>query len=396
MTQAIFDRVDPDLRELHFTALKATQPIGDLYFAVMSSKDVGLIANFDVRRVLIEERDVERYLGIQRPLQPKRVRDLEKYVNFSDATFPTAIILAIDDDYASYDTGKMELTVRNFKEGEDRPSTNIRKIARVIDGQHRIAGLFAFNGETFEVPVTVFVGSDISDQAYVFATVNLEQTKVSRSLTYDLFELAKTRSPQRACHNIAVALDTDESSPFHKRIKRLGVATPGRIGERLTQAQFVENLLPYITNDPKMDRDLLLNRRRLEKVDMKTARKLIFRNMFIDDRDLDITQILFNYFDAVRRRWPEGWYSSDEGLILNRTNGFRALMRILRPLCLKLGLPGEVISTDAFLNEFRSVPVEYDHFNIKNYPPGSGGESGMKDDLMQWLALGRIDRETSG
>ena len=261
MTQAIFDRVDPDLRELHFTALKATQPIGDLYFAVMSSKDVGLIANFDVRRVLIEERDVERYLGIQRPLQPKRVRDLEKYVNFSDATFPTAIILAIDDDYASYDTGKMELTVRNFKEGEDRPSTNIRKIARVIDGQHRIAGLFAFNGETFEVPVTVFVGSDISDQAYVFATVNLEQTKVSRSLTYDLFELAKTRSPQRACHNIAVALDTDESSSFHKRIKRLGVATPGRIGERLTQAQFVENLLPYITNDPKMDRDLLLNRK---------------------------------------------------------------------------------------------------------------------------------------
>ena len=60
---------------------------------------------------------------------------------------------------------------------------------------------------------------------------------------------------------------------------------------------------------------------------MKTARKLIFRNMFIDDRDLDITQILFNYFDAVRRRWPEGWYSSDEGLILNWTNGFRALMR---------------------------------------------------------------------
>jgi hypothetical protein len=53
MTHADSDLTDPDIAELRFTALRATQPIGDLYFAVMSSKDVGLIANFDVRRVLI-------------------------------------------------------------------------------------------------------------------------------------------------------------------------------------------------------------------------------------------------------------------------------------------------------------------------------------------------------
>ena len=158
MTQETFDLPDPDVRELNFTALRATQPIGDLYFAVMSSTDVGLIAYFDVRRVLVKERDVERYLGIQRPLHPKRVADLKKYVNFSDATFPTSIILAIDDDYATYDTEKMQLPVRNYREGEDRPSTNIRKIARVIDGQHRIEGLFSFKGSTFEVPVTIFCG----------------------------------------------------------------------------------------------------------------------------------------------------------------------------------------------------------------------------------------------
>jgi DGQHR domain-containing protein len=395
MTQANFDLTDPDIRELRFTALRASQPIGDLYFAVMSSTDVGLIANFDVRRVLIEERDVERYLGIQRPLQPRRVKDLQKYVNFSDATFPTAIILAIDDEYASYDERKMLLTVRNYRDGENRPSTNIRKIARVIDGQHRIAGLYGFEGPTFEVPVTLFIGSDISDQAYVFATVNLEQTKVSRSLTYDLFALAKTRSPQRTCHNIAVALDLDEKSPFFKRIKRLGVATPGRLSEWLTQAQFVENLLPYISREPKLDRDALLNGNKLEKVDMKTARRLIFRNMFIDERDLDIAQIIFNYFTAVERRWSDGWKTPDEGLILNRTNGFRALMKVLRPLCLKLGLPGQIFSSDAFYAEFRDVPVEYTHFNTVNYPPGSSGESGMRSDLVQWLGLVEIDRESS-
>jgi DGQHR domain-containing protein len=331
-------------------------------------------------------------LGIQRPLHPQRVADLQKYVNFSDATFPTAIILAIDDEYASYDSEKMLLSVRNYREGEDRPSTNIRKIARVIDGQHRIAGLFSFTGATFNVPVTVFVGSDISDQAYVFATVNLE---VSRSLTYDLFALAKTRSPQRACHNIAVALDCDAQSPFYKRIKRLGVAKPGRFGERLTQAQFVENLLPYISKDPKQDRDKLLNGKELEKIDMKGARRLIYRNMFIDGHDLDIAQIIFNYFTAVQRRWPEGWNATDQGLILNRTNGFRALMKVLRPLSLKLGLPGQINSTEMFLREFRTVPVDYDHFNTNNYPPGSSGESGMRGDLLHWLDLVEIDRETS-
>ena len=206
--KATFDLPDPDVRELRFTALRATQPIGDLYFAVMSSTDVGLIAYFDVRRVLVQERDVERVFGNSKTVTPrKRDADLQKYVNFSDATFPTAIILAIDDDYATYDTKKMLLTVRNYLEGEVQPSTNIRKIAHVIDGQHRIEGRFSFKGSTFEVPVTIFVGSDISDQAYVFATVNLEQTKVNRSFTYYLFDLAKTHSPQRTCHNIAVALD---------------------------------------------------------------------------------------------------------------------------------------------------------------------------------------------
>jgi DGQHR domain-containing protein len=204
--------------------------------------------------------------------------------------------LAIEDEYAAYDPKKMLLTVRNCREGEDRPSTNIRRIARVIDGQHRIEGLYSFKGETFEVPVTIFVGSDISDQAYVFATVNLEQTKVNKSLAYDLYELAKTRGPEKTCHNIAVALDSDKESPFYKRIKRLGVATAGRTGEKITQAQFVQNLLPYISKDPKKDRDALLNNQRLEKIDLKNSKRLIFRNMFIDARDLDITQIIFNYF----------------------------------------------------------------------------------------------------
>ena len=378
---------DPDRRELKFTALRATQPIGDLYIAVMDANDLELIANFDVRRVLQEERDVERYLGIQRPLNPQRVADLTKYVEFSDATFPTSIIIAIDDDFASFDEEKKQLTVRNYREGEDLPSTNIRRIARVIDGQHRIAGLFGFKGKSFQLSVTIFIGSDISDQAYVFATVNLEQTKVSRSLTYDLFSLAKTRSPQRTCHNIAVALDSDEQSPFYHKIKRLGVATPGRAHEVITQATFVESVLPYISKDPKSDRDRLLNGYAIDKAGLDELRKYIFRNMFIAGQDLDITNIIFNYFSAVKDRWPDGWDSRDRGLMLNRTNGFRAFMRVLRPLYLSLGEPGDIISIDKFKKSFYTINVDSSHFNTENYPPGSSGESALRKDLLGWLML---------
>ena len=102
------------------------------------------------------------------------------------------------------------------------------------------------------------MGTDIAEQAQIFSTVNLEQTKVNRSLAYDLFALAKSRSPQKTCHNVVVALDQDKTSPFYQRIKRLGANTEGRYGETITQATFVEALQKYISADPKGDRDVLL------------------------------------------------------------------------------------------------------------------------------------------
>jgi DGQHR domain-containing protein len=153
------------------------------------------------------------------------VSDLSAFVNFLDATFPSSIILAIDDEYAEYDEIDKQLLIRNHRADEAAPSIAISEVARVLDGQHRIAGLENFKGSTFGLSVTIFIGSDIADQAYIFSTVNLEQTKVSKSIVYDLFELAKTRSPQKTAHNIAVALDRDESGPFFQRIKRLGLGS---------------------------------------------------------------------------------------------------------------------------------------------------------------------------
>ncbi|MEQ9244482.1 MAG: DGQHR domain-containing protein [Nitratireductor sp.] len=374
MSMGLDQLVDPDPQEIEIRCLRAEQPIGEIFIASIDYRTLIKITHFDVRRVIQDERDVERYLGIQRPLNDKRVKELKRYVNYFDASFPTAVIIAIDAEHATYDPSAGVLRVSNVRHGEERPDVALVNIARVIDGQHRIAGLADFKGEKFDVPVTIFVGADIADQAHIFATVNLEQSKVNRSLAYDLYALATSRSPQKTCHNIAVVLDQDEASPFYRRIKRLGVATVGREFEPISQAAFVESLIGYISRDPKQDRDRILKARNVERASDQEARSLLFRNMFIEGRDLDIAQVIFDYFSAIRARWPEAWNEKRKGYILARTNGFRAFMRALKDVYAQLDLV-ELPATPEYFREFlASVPLRDDQFNTEEFPPGSGGE----------------------
>ena len=376
-----------DPKSISFSCIRVRQPIGEFFIASMPYRDLCDITFFDVRRVMRDSRDVEKYLGIQRPLSPKRVRELEKYIKTVDATFPTSVIIAVDGRCASYDEKSREMTLSNWLDpSEDEDPIYFRNIARVLDGQHRLAGLGdgSPTGD-FEINVSLFVDIDISEQANIFSTVNLAQTKVSRSLAYDLFELANARSPQKTCHNISVALDQNSTSPFYFKIKRLGVATEGRFNETITQATFVQRLLPYISRDPMEDRDLFLRGKHPARADGEELQFQIFRNLFLDERDLDIAEILWSYFTAAKARWPVAWRGTEKGLMLNRTNGFKGLMRFLRPAYLRLTEPGGIPDTEAFAGIFAKIPLKDQDFNIDNFKPGTSGESEMFKILLKHL-----------
>lgn len=363
-------------REIRFPCLKVSQPIGDFYIASIDSNLLCEITYFDVRRIMKEERDFEGYLGIQRPVEKKRVKDLQTYVQAEDACFPTAIILSIPGDCARYDEQSNSMVLSNKIDVADGESPiYLKDIAKVIDGQHRIEGLRDYKGESFQLNVSIFVDIDTATQAQIFATVNLEQTKVNKSLVYDLFALATHRSPQKTCHNIAVALDKHKESPFFERIKRLGVTTADRYNETITQATFVEALLRYVSKDPKYDRNLYLKNLRPELLDRDQLQQYIFANMFIEERDLEITDVLWNYFSAVSERWEKAWNYHGNGLMLNKTNGFRALMRYLPRIYLRLGKPGSVPSKQEFLSVLNNINISSDDFNIDNFKPGTSGES---------------------
>lgn len=389
--------------------LPVEQPIGVFYIGAMDADDLVAISWTDVRRiapindnielktaqaasprtmneveqtiegldedvVLIEDQDFEEFLGIQRELSPGRVSELRQYVQNVDATFPTAVLLAISSTHARFDKSTSTLSIVRHS-----------KVAKVIDGQHRIAGLNQYHGGRFQINVAIFIDMDIQDQAMVFATINLKQTKVNKSLAYDLYEFTTTRSPQRTCHDIARFLDNRNNSPFEGRIKMLGVGQGPT--ETLTQATFVDRLLRLISRDPMGDRDRIRRAKKLTPGIGKAARRQIFRDLFIRDKDETIVVILWHFFVAVSRRWPDSWTKVERGNILNRTTGFGALMRFMRVAYLSMETPDRIVEADQYKPLLDKISLPDGSFKSLTYLPGSSGEKALFDSLVEQSQL---------
>lgn len=75
--------------------LKVDQPIGEFYIGAIDSKTLNSIAHFDIRE--FREGNAEDLAGIQRKLSASRLKEISRYVNFDYATFPTSVIIAVDE-----------------------------------------------------------------------------------------------------------------------------------------------------------------------------------------------------------------------------------------------------------------------------------------------------------
>ncbi|MES2478907.1 MAG: DGQHR domain-containing protein [Bacteroidota bacterium] len=368
-----------DKQYIQIKCIKAIQPIGVMFVGVIDSADLEKITFADVRRLRddSDNRAVEDYIGIQRKLDPNRVKnEIGKYVNLVDATFPNSIILSISSEHAQYDeqTGMLSILYQD-------------DIAKVLDGQHRIAGFdyYNFGENTFQLIVTIYIDMELEDQAIVFATINKEQRNVSGSLVADLFAFAESRSPQKTGHNIARALNNKVGSPFFNKIKILGNADSKT--ETITQSTFVEAILKYITRDKQSDRDFYRRNKnktnaKLDPTPEKDRDKLILRNIFIEDTtDIKIAQIIWNYFWAVQEKWPNAWNEPANNNILNKSTGFIALMRFFKTAYLSFNKADSVISKEEFKTIFDRITLTEEDFNPQKYLPGGIGQSALLSDL---------------
>ena len=135
--------------------------------------------------------------------------------------------------------------------------------------------------------------------------------------------------------------------------------------------------MQYISDDPKADRDALLRHNKLEPATPEDMNRLPFRNLFVEERDVEIVEVLFNYFNSIKGRWPIAWSNPDRGNMLNRTNGFRAFMRAYSHLCEISETRSGAVPKEFMENFMQTVPLDDNSFNTENFKPGTSGESSL-------------------
>jgi DGQHR domain-containing protein len=372
---------------LTFEVLQISQPVGTFYGCSLPAKDLLRICTFDFRRIE-ENNGVKEFLGIQRPLKKDRVREIRKYIATEDASFPTSIVISVDERCASISGtpgGQQIIKLDSYIDPTD-PDLIIpfTAIATIIDGQHRLK---AFEGTSFNwnLSVNLLVGADEGTQAMIFSKVNLAQTKVNKSLVYDLFSLDRGRSPEKTSHEIVVALNDAPESPFYQKIKRLGSATEGVFGETLSQATVVKGILPLITNDPLTDRDIGRRIGYFPDRGQKDFSRRIFYPLFRDRKDAEVLAILLHFFGAVKDRWPEAWAFSGAGAVLSKTNGYNALIRYMRDAYLYIASSPRVVRKEEFATILTKSSLVDSDFTVENFKPGSSGSAELYRRLSETL-----------
>ena len=254
--------------------------------------------------------------GIQRRLQISRINDIKEYLESSVGNFfPNSILLAVD-------VSDMEDFINEYSNYEEK-DTGVFKLPKnikfsVIDGQHRIAGLYQTKDKRlqndFELVVILLFNVSLSTAAKLFSDINGKQKPVNRSLIYDLYSYIDENEFKeiRKFHKIALKFYTDEKSPLFRQIKMLGIGRGA-----ISQAFFIDYAIESI-----------------KKTDLKSK------------TDQEIYSQLFYYFRAFQKTFPDDWpipldkKSFDELDLyadkvlkvkksqLVKTNGFGAIMKL--------------------------------------------------------------------
>ena len=209
---------------LTIDAVEVRQNGRRLYLGKMRVRDLDKYTKID--RYDPEKDAGDEDQGYQRPEEKPRVRKMSGYVKREidakrDPIVPTAIVLSARGVEMTYKDGK--LTVE--RKGK----------LRVIDGQHRKAGLMdAVEGRDipemldYEVPVVIIAGMKRDEEMRQFKVINSTAKSVRTDLVSMLLanlsvsegddSLDASEKIQATSAKVAVSLNTEEDSPWYGRI----------------------------------------------------------------------------------------------------------------------------------------------------------------------------------
>ena len=264
----------------------------------------------------------------QRKIDENRVKSIKRYIKTAilndyrkqkvAVIFPTAMLLAFTIDDTSFVIG-------------DMPELVMPQDFYIVDGQHRlysmmelyrdVSSIFSSEEnkiikeylENYRFNCTIMMNFDTWEQAQVFAEVNFNQKRVSRSLYYDIYGMNYSEnSADREknfiyiSHNLVKFMNSYTISPFYHKIKMLG-AGKGFV----SQACMVEALMRHMSSPQG-----------IWYVDFSKIYGVPnYRYMAVE---------LISFYTVVKECFPDYWPMNTEHCsILSKTTGVGAMIRLM-------------------------------------------------------------------
>ncbi|NGM67313.1 MULTISPECIES: DGQHR domain-containing protein [Sphingobacterium] len=391
---------------LKYRVIEVNQPLGTFYVFKISAFDLRQLVDTEPYYLSLENNIFEND-GVQRKFDEDRGKEIANFLKSTESALPNSIIIAGNTKNFE-ETDQWRVEKQNIGGCTDDyliiPELKIN--GAVIDGQHR---LFSFkhlsNDEQkkYELLCTLYLDLPNPYQAYIFATINMNQRKVNKSLAYDLYgydlseEESNKWSPEKLAVFLSRKLNTDEHSIFKGHIllaanndeilSKLSDSTP--IDWAISTSAMVEGILSLITTNAKRDRDTLQmvsHDHRFRSVLSAIKSSAPLRKYYIENNDLLIYTILINFFKASYNALYK------EGTILFKTVGVQVQFVVLKKILHQLDTDKN-ISIDYFQNELIKYFFNVDKIDFTDqFFQFSGiGKTRMKNVLLINMGLMTID-----
>ncbi|NVN11529.1 DGQHR domain-containing protein [Nguyenibacter vanlangensis] len=175
----------------------------------LTSLPAGLLTK--IAYAAIRRKDIEEG-AVQRVLNGARIAGVKDFA-LKIGDFPASIVL-------NWNKGPL------VSDGSSVKIPDEEKLAQILDGQHRVAGLKDAIAENplaaaYEIPVAIYEGLDTPNSARIFISINTEQRPAPKSLVFDLYGVIASdlMDPTALRAGDIVAYIGSEGQPYHGWIK---------------------------------------------------------------------------------------------------------------------------------------------------------------------------------
>lgn len=358
---------------LALPAIAVDQPIGKFFICAISAENLMKFAYSIPATMKREDGIFSNIFGNQRKKKPSRLKDIGEYIDEEDSTFPNTIILSAN--YEEDGTYEDDESLRWHAVRKDDGSYILyiptdKRLASIIDGQHRVEGFSHIKKSerlNMELPCAVYINLPREYQAKIFATININQKRVDKSLAYQLFGYDLNTSdsdkwpPDMLGVYMARIFEGREKSPFkgHVKMALLEEDRPefekSKLNWQVSVACLVEGISRLLSDKPSLDRTLLAQgtiRSRLE-LPMDNAP---LREMYIQGKDKSILELINTYFTVVEELL---WRGQPERSFITRTVGVLALFDLLREALTAKKIIGKNVEESARAFLLPAVGVDF-------------------------------------